>query len=166
MNEIRIESMLPEHWSAVAEIYRQGFETGLATFERQIPEWDKWDNNHLSFCRSIALVNNQIAGWAALSPVSSRAVYAGVAEVSIYIEKSFRGKHIEIQLLQNLISGSEKNGIWTLQFGIFKKNTASIALHQKAGFRMIGHREKVGKLNDEWLDTVLMERRSKVTGVS
>ena len=152
-------------WLAVAEIYRQGFETGNATFQQTIPTWDEWNNAHAVNCRLVAEVGNEIAGWAALSSVSARAVYSGVAEVSVYIGNNYKGRHVGTLLLQSLISESERNGYWTLQSGIFPENTASISLHKKTGFREIGYREKVSKMKNVWRNTVLFERRSTLTGV-
>jgi len=152
-------------WLAVAEIYRQGIETGNATFQQTIPTWDEWNNAHAVNCRLVAEVGNEIAGWAALSSVSARAVYSGVAEVSVYIGNNYKGRHVGTLLLQSLISESERNGYWTLQSGIFPENTASISLHKKTGFREIGYREKVSKMKNVWRNTVLFERRSTLTGV-
>lgn len=164
MSIVQINNMHPNDWTSVAEIYKEGIATGLATFEKEIPLWEKWNENHIKSCRLVAVYNNEIVGWAALSAVSSRCVYGGVAEVSVYVAKKSRGKKVGEKLLLALISESEKNGFWTLQSGIFSENIVSINLHKKAGFRMIGYREKIGQLNGEWKDNVLMERRSKVTG--
>lgn len=157
-----IVALIPEHWNAVKDIYVQGIVTGLATFQTDAPSWEEWDKSHLPDLRFIALSGKTIAGWAALSPVSSRCVYAGVAEVSLYIHENFKGKGYGTLLLQQLIAESEQQGIWTLQSGIFRENEASIALHKKSGFREVGFREKIGKLHGQWRDTVLMERRSLV----
>jgi len=157
--------MEPTDWLAVAEIYRQGIETGNATFQQTIPTWDEWNNAHAVNCRLVAEVGNEIAGWAALSSVSARAVYSGVAEVSVYIGNNYKGRHVGTLLLESLISESERNGYWTLQSGIFPENTASISLHKKTGFREIGYREKVSKMKNVWRNTVLFERRSTLTGV-
>ena len=156
-----IDSMLPEDWSSVCAIYLEGIRTGHATFETDAPEWSEWDAAHLPFCRLVARNGNMIVGWAALSPVSRRAVYAGVSEVSVYVAESQKGKGIGSRLLQRLISESETEGIWTLQAGIFPENAASIELHKKFGFREVGRREKIGRLNRIWRDVVLMERRTK-----
>ena len=157
--------MLPNHWKDVARIYQQGIQTGYATFEKEIPTWEKWNDSHLKTCRLIAQLEAEIVGWAALSPVSSRSVYGGVAEVSIYIAVNQRGKNIGNILLKELISESEKNQFWTLQSGIFPENIGSIKLHENHGFRQIGFREKVGNLEDIWKDNVLFERRSKIIGI-
>lgn len=160
---IKIMAMLPEHWNRVAEIYQEGIDTGMATFEKNVPAWEDWDNNHLKSCRIIAEVKNKIAGWAALSPVSSRCVYGGVAEISVYVSERFRGDKIGQKLLKKLIVESELNGFWTIQSGVFPENTASINLHINEGFRQIGYRERIGQLNGVWKDNILLERRSKIT---
>lgn len=160
-----IIQMLPEHWEAVAAIYQHGIATKQATFQTAAPSWAEWDKGHLPQLRYVFLQEGAVAGWAALSPVSGRCVYAGVCEVSVYIHEDFRGRGIGKLLLQKLIDESEKQGIWMLQSGIFPENLASIALHEKLGFRKVGYREKIGKMDGEWRDTVLMERRSKTTGI-
>ena len=162
---MRIRSMIPSDWEAVARIYAEGIATGYATFEQEIPSWENWDKNHLKDCRLVAEENNAVLGWAALSPVSSRCVYGGVAEVSVYVGDEARGKGIGKALMLDLIESSEAVGLWTLQSGIFPENTASIVLHENVGFRKIGVRERVGKLDDQWKDNVLFERRSKKVGI-
>ncbi|WP_294280881.1 N-acetyltransferase family protein [uncultured Chryseobacterium sp.] len=161
---MEIQTIIQDHFSEVAEIYRQGLATGMATFQNEVPSWEEWDRTHLAFCRMAASENNKILGWAALTPVSARTVYAGVAEVSIYLAEEERGKGIGTLLLNALIGQSEANGIWTLQSGIFSENKGSIRLHEKCGFRQVGYRERIAKKNGIWKDTVLMERRSKITG--
>ena len=157
--------MLPTHWEAVRSIYQQGIDTGNATFQTSAPDWNEWNNGHLQTCRIIALNNDSVLGWAALTPVSGRCVYAGVAEVSVYVAEGSRGKNIGNMLLKELISESEKNNIWTLQAGIFPENIGSIRLHEANDFRIVGFREKIGKMNGKWRDTILLERRSNVAGV-
>ena len=147
-------------WLDVRRIYVEGLETGQATFETTPPAWKKWDASHLKSPRLVALVSGEIVGWAALSPVSARAVYAGVAEVSVYVAASSRGKGIGSRLLAALIVESEKAGMWTLQASIFPENHGSIALHKSCGFREVGRRERIGELNGVWRDTVLLERRA------
>jgi len=164
MNAVRILPMTEQHWLAVREIFAQGIAAGNATFETVVPEWPEWDTRHLPTCRLIAIRNGEVLGWAALSPVSVRQVYRGVAEVSVYIAESARGQGIGSALLKALITESERNGIWTLQAVIHASNSISIHLHQKAGFRVVGTRERIGWLHGRWLDTVLMERRSRVVG--
>jgi len=160
-----IRNFTHEDYPQIAAIYMQGIETGIATFETSVPAWDQWDKAHLAACRIVAYEGQTIKGWAALTPVSGRCVYAGVAEVSVYVAAEFRGSGIGRILLQRLIHASEEEGLWTLQAGIFSENKASIQLHEKCGFRMIGYREKIGQLNGVWKDTVLMERRSTNIGV-
>lgn len=161
---ITTETMQPAHWPAVREIYRQGIETGQATFETAVPTWEIWDKAHRPDCRLIALIDNQIVGWAALSPVSKRQVYNGVAEVSIYIAVSARGQGIGKTLMQALVTISEEAGIWTLQSTVFLENEVSIAMHKVLGFRIVGKRERIAQMRGIWRDTVLLERRSKIIG--
>jgi phosphinothricin acetyltransferase len=162
MNLIEISE---ENYPEVARIFGEGLQTGTATFETTIPSWEKWDAGHLPFGRIIAVEDNNYLGWAALSPVSSRCVYGGVAEVSVYVAETARGKGAGAFLLKNLIEISEANNIWTLQSGIFRDNVASHKLHIKCGFREVGYKEKVGQLHGVWKDNVLFERRSKVVGI-
>ncbi len=151
-------------WDSVAEIYRQGIETGNATFEQDVPAWDGWDRNHLKICRLIAYNEKEVVGWAALTQVSKRCVYAGVAEVSVYVSDKYKSNKIGTKLLEKLILDSEKEGIWTLQSSIFHENLASLKIHRNLGFRQVGYRERIGKMNGKWRDTVLLERRSKKAG--
>ena len=157
--------MQPDDWFAVSEIYAEGITTGFATFERDIPSYEIWDAAHMKSCRLVAVKENRVLGWAALSPVSNRCVYAGAAEVSVYIGQNNRGMGIGKLLMKHLIQKSENEGLWTLQSGIFSENEGSILLHIKMGFRYIGKREKVGKLNGVWKDNLLYERRSKIIGI-
>lgn len=162
-----IRVLQPGDWESVREIYLEGIETGNATFETKAPEWVSWDESHVSELRFIAVNDHdEIAGWAALTPVSGRCVYAGVAEVSVYIGAEFRGQKIGNLLLTHLIIKSEESGYWTLQAGIFEENIASINLHQKHGFRVVGYREKLGKRNGIWRNVNLLERRSKSVGIN
>jgi phosphinothricin acetyltransferase len=155
-----IESMHAADKDVVLDIYRQGIETGLATFETAVPPWETWDAGHLADSRFVARRGGQIIGWAALSPVSSRCVYEGVAEVSVYIAAAARGQGLGKALLRTLITASEQNNIWTLQASLFPENEASLALHQSCGFRVVGHRERIAQLHGAWRDTLLLERRS------
>jgi len=157
--------LLPEHWPAVAAIYAEGIESGHATFETSVPTWEAWTEAHRASCRLIAVVDGRVIGFAALSPVSKRAVYRGVAEVSIYVAGASRGRGIGRGLLGRLVRASEEEGIWTLQAGIFAANIASIALHEHCGFRLVGTRHRIGQLRGAWHDVVLMERRSNTAGV-
>ncbi|HEX3436905.1 MAG TPA: GNAT family N-acetyltransferase [Pseudacidobacterium sp.] len=154
--------MMQENWPEVRAIYLEGIATGNATFESSAPEWEKWDAEHFRECRLVARddTNSEIAGWATLSPVSGRCVYRGVAEVSVYVTERMRGRKIGQKLLASLVEESEKHGIWTLQAGIFPENLPSIEIHKRCGFRIVGTREKLGKMNDRWRDVLLMERRS------
>ena len=165
MKRITIEPMQPQQWPQVAAIYQEGIATGQATFEMAVPSFEHWDRNHLPIARFIAGHGGNIVGWAALSPVSQRQVYAGVAEVSVYVAAAGRGSGVGRQLLEALIDESERNGIWTLQAGIFPENAASIALHLACGFREVGRRERIGKMNGVWRDTLLLERRSQTVGL-
>jgi len=160
-----IENLSPEHWSSVASIYASGIASGNATFQTQVPEWEQWDQSHTADVRLVAIDEEQVIGWAALSPVSSRPVYAGVAEVSVYVSPIMQGKGTGKLLLKHLIERSEQKGFWTLQAGIFPENIASIKIHEELGFRLVGRREKIGKMKDTWRDTVLLERRSTTIGI-
>lgn len=161
---LELTPITPHDWSAVREIYLEGIATGDATFEKSAPDWEVWDARHLACCRLLLRSENDTLGWAALSPASTRAVYAGVAEVSVYVAARARGRGVGFRLLSALVAASEENGIWTLQAGIFPENRASIALHQRAGFRVVGTRERIGCLDGRWRDTVLLERRSSHVG--
>ena len=152
--------MAARDWAEVRAIYLEGIETGNATFQTMAPEWEQWDAAHLAECRLVARAEDGVAGWAALSMVSTRAVYAGVAEVSVYVAARARGQGVGKLLLGGLIAESERHGFWTLQAGIFPENEASIGLHRAMGFRVVGVRERLGCLNGRWRDVVLMERRS------
>lgn len=162
---MEIISITKHHYQEIANIYKQGIETGIATFETTVPTWETWNEIKLLHSRFVAVDNNDVLGWVALSKVSNRCVYEGVAEVSIYIAENHRGKGVGKILMENVIKESETNGIWTLQSGMFAENEATIALHKIVGFRIIGYREKVGKLAGVWKDNVIMERRSKVVGI-
>lgn len=161
---ITLTSMQPLDWAAVKKIYEEGIATGNATFQQSAPQWEEWDNTHLPHSRIVAKDEDQVLGWAALTPVSGRCVYAGVAEVSVYVREGARGKGLGRQLLQRLIEESEQNKIWTLQASIFPENIESIKIHEACGFRIVGYREKIGSMNGTWRDTILMERRSKIIG--
>jgi L-amino acid N-acyltransferase YncA len=163
---IEIRQLEANDWAFVKNIYLEGIATGQATLQIEAPSWEEWDQGHLKTLRYVAIANQQIAGWVALSPVSGRCVYAGVAEVSVYIATAFRGQKVGFSLLQHLIAESENEGLWTLQAGIFPENTASLALHQKLGFRILGFREKIGKHHGVWRNVNLLERRSKIAGTT
>jgi len=152
-------------WEAVRSIYEEGIATGNATVEMEAPGWEEWDGSHLDYSRLVARVEGKVVGWAALSPVLTRCAYSGVAGVSVYVATSARGQGIGRALLRALVEESERAGIWTLQARIFPENVASVALHESCGFRTVGVRERLGKLNGVWRDVVLMERRSKIVGL-
>lgn len=162
---MEIRPITKDNFSEVVEIYKQGLATNIATFQNDLPQWEDWNKGHLDFCRISIYENNKMLGWTALTPVSSRCVYAGVAEVSVYIAQKERGKGIGKILLNELIKQSEANEIWMLQSSIFSENQSSIKLHEKCGFRMVGYREKIGKKNGIWKDNILMEYRSKNIGI-
>jgi phosphinothricin acetyltransferase len=145
---------------SVLEIYRMGLETRNATFETTVPSWQEWDTKHLPHTRFVFEENGIVAGWTALSPFSARNVYRGVAEVSIYVADGFRGKKIGSSLMEQVVISSELNGIWTLVSSIFPENEATLRLHKKFGFRIIGKRKRIAQLDGKWRDTILLERRS------
>jgi L-amino acid N-acyltransferase YncA len=159
-----IRNLVAGDWELVRSIYLDGIATGQATFETGAPVWEHWDSAHLPAPRLVATANETIVGWAALSPVSRRPAYAGVAEVSAYVHRQMRGQGVGVQLLKALVVESESNGIWTLQASIFPENLASISLHAACGFREVGRRRRIGKMNGVWRDTVLFERRSELVG--
>ena len=154
--------MRPADWAAVASIYAEGIATRNATFETEVPSWEDWDGTHLSSLRLVAELDGEIVGWAAVSAVSDRCCYAGVAENSVYVAESARGRGVGTGLLRALIQGAEEAGIWTIQTGIFPENAVSVALHERCGFRVVGVRERLGRLDGAWRDVLLLERRSQV----
>ncbi len=163
--ELIIRAMEREDWNAVAAIFQEGIDLKTSTFHQEVPSYEGWDASHTADCRLVAVSEGQVIGWTALTPYSSRKVYAGVAELGIYIKAEFRGRKVGEKLLRALIEESEKQGYWMLQAGIFEINRASIALHEKVGFRMVGYRERIGRDgNGIWQNTVLMERRSPQIG--
>jgi phosphinothricin acetyltransferase len=162
----RIEAMQPQDWPAVGDIYLEGLATGQASFETEAPTWEQWNNARLPACRLVARESGGIVGWAALSPVSSRPVYRGVAEASVYVAERARGKGVGRALLEALIEAAEAAGIWTLEAKIFPENPASLALCERSGFRRVGVREKLGCHKGVWRDVLLLERRSTAAGIS
>jgi L-amino acid N-acyltransferase YncA len=160
--ELNIQRLVPAHWPAVLAIYEEGIATGDATFETAPPGWPAWDRGHLAGHRLVASRDGGVVGWAALSPVSERCAYAGVAEASVYVAAAAAGQGIGRALLAELVRRAEADGIWTVQAGVFPENTASLALHHRCGFRTVGVRERLGKLDGVWRDVVLLERRSPV----
>lgn len=158
--DVAIRPLAAGDWLTVERIYAEGIATGNATFETSTPSWEEWDAAHLQEPRLVVEAGGRVVAWAALSPVSRRAAYAGVAEVSIYVAGEAQRRGIGARLLRALVEGSETCGIWTLQATIFTENDVSIRLHERAGFRIVGTRERIGRLDGIWRDTVLMERRS------
>ena len=159
--------MTPTDWPAVRDIYEAGIATGEATFQTEAPPWNTWDAAHLETCRLVARDEyDAVIGWAALGRVSQRPVYSGVAEVSVYVAERARGQRVGLQLLTALIAASERDGRWMLQASIFPENEASVRLHQRCGFRIVGRRERIACQYGRWRDTLLMERRSSTTGVA
>jgi phosphinothricin acetyltransferase len=157
---VELRELRKEDWPAVKAIYEQGIAGGNATFETEAPSWDDWDRTHLEGYRLVALQEGEVVGWAALGPVSERCVYEGVAENSVYVADHAQGRGIGRALLEELVTRSERDGIWTIQTGIFPENEASIELHKRCGFRVVGVRERIGKHHGVWRDVVFMERRS------
>ena len=156
--------MQPEDWQIVRNIYQEGIDTGQATFETAVPSWEDWDAHKLSDCRLVARKDGLIAGWAVLSPVSMREVYAGIAEIGIYVAAAFRGQGVGKALMQAVVTCSEDKGYWMLQAVMFPENQASVAMHKACGFRIVGKREKIARHHGIWRDTVMLERRSQIVG--
>ena len=154
--------MTARDWPAVSAIYAEGIATGNATFETAPPSWETWDADHLPDQRLVAAIGEQVVGWVALAPSSGRCVYRGVAENSVYVAEQTRGRGIGRVLLEAIIESAEAVGIWTIETGIFPENHASIALHERAGFRVVGVRKRLGQLDGQWRDVVFLERRSQV----
>src|SRR6266511_1605496 len=163
-NAFEIRPLTAEDWQYVRSVYVAGIASGQATFETEAPSWERWDSNHLPAPRLVANADERVLGWAALSPVSARPVYAGVAEVSIYVAREWHRRGIGSALLDAVVTKSERKGIWTLQASIFPENLASVSLHLACGFREVGRRERIAKMNSLWRDTLLLERRSKLVG--
>lgn len=161
---ITLRPLLPGDWPAVSAIYIEGIATRNATFENDAPPWEEWDSAHLRDGRLVASRAGTVVGWAALSPVSGRCVYSGVAEDSVYVSAAARGMGVGRKLLEALVEESEAKGFWTIQAGIFPENAASLALHTACGFRLVGRRERLGAMDGRWRDVILMERRSHATG--
>ncbi len=162
--EIVIRKLMENDWEKVRAIFIEGIQTGNATFQTEAPTWEEWDASHTANCRHVAVLEDQVVGWVALSPISSREAFSGVAEVSIYISGSATGMGIGGKLLEHLIEESEEQGFWTIQSMIFPENEGSIHLHKKYGFETVGTRKQMGKLNGVWRDVVLLERRSSTLG--
>ncbi len=160
-----IREMIEADGPRILEIYKMGIDTKNATFETDVPSWSNWDLSHLKHSRFVYTCNKKVLGWAALSPVSARSVYKGVAEISIYIDTNILGKGIGTILMDKVIASSEKQGIWTLYSSVFPENLATLKLHKKFDFKTIGLRERIAKLDNKWRDTILLERRSRITGL-
>jgi phosphinothricin acetyltransferase len=162
---VRVGAMRRADWSRVNAIYREGIAGGDATFETEAPDWEAFERSHFSTCRLVARAGREVVGWAALSSVSSRCVYAGVAEVSVYVADAAQGRGVGRRLLQHLVRASEAAGVWTLQAGIFPENRTSLSLHGAFGFREVGVRERIGRHGGRWRDVIVLERRSPSVGV-
>ena len=164
MSDVVVRAMTPQDWPSVARIYAEGIATRDATFETTVPAWADWDAAHTGEHRWVGVDGDDVLGWVACSRVSSRCVYAGVLELSVYVAEAARGRGVGSALLAALVRSTEAAGVWTLETGIFPENTASLALHARHGFRVIGTRERVGQMDGTWRDVVLLERRSPVVG--
>ncbi len=160
-SQVELRELRPADWPEVAAIHQESIRSANATFETEVPTWLRWDATHFAALRLVAVENGRVIGWAALGPVSERACYAGVAENSVYVLRTAQRRGVGRALLERLIADSEQAGIWTIQTGIFPENEASIRLHERCGFRVVGVRKRLGKLNGEWRDVVLLERRSE-----
>ena len=165
MNHVDFRPLQPVDWPSVKEIYEEGIATGHATFETEAPPWEEWDEKHVDSCRIVAEREGRVVGWAALWPASDRCVYGGVAEVSVYVSTHAQGMGLGSLLLEELVSASEREGFWTLQAGIFPENVGSIRIHEKLGFKRLGVREHLGKLDGVWRDVLFLERRSRRVGI-
>lgn len=164
MTDTTFRPLTAADWPQVREIYEEGIATGDATFETEAPSWEEWDTKHIPTCRIVAEKGGGVLGWAALWPASDRCVYGGVAEVSVYVGAQVQGSGVGTRLLEALVRESESAGYWTLQAGIFPENQASVRIHEKCGFRVLGTRERLGKMHGTWRNVLLMERRSQKVG--
>ena len=162
--QVAIAALVASDWDDVARIYADGIASGVATFETDVPAWEAWDRDHLADHRLIARDEGRAVGWAALAPVSSRCVYAGVAEVSVYVAAGARERGVGTALLAALVESSEAGGVWTLEAGILPENEASVRMHERCGFRIVGRRERLGRMRGAWRDVLLLERRSAAVG--
>jgi L-amino acid N-acyltransferase YncA len=157
-----VRDLGPVDWPEVSRIYAEGITTGNATFETEVPSWEAWDAAHLAEHRLLAVEDGRAVGWVALAPVSERCCYGGVAEISAYVGAETRGRGVGKSLMTAVVVSSERAGIWTLQTGVFPENEPSLALLRRFGFRVVGVRERIGRLHGAWRDVVLLERRSEV----
>jgi L-amino acid N-acyltransferase YncA len=162
--QVAIAALVADDWCDVARIYADGIASGVATFETEVPAWEVWDRAHLADHRLLARGDGRVIGWGALAPVSSRCVYAGVAKVSVYVAAGARGHGVGAALLAALVKSSEDGGLWTLEAGILPENEASVRLHERCGFRIVGRRERLGRMHGAWRDVLLLERRSAAVG--
>ena len=160
---MEIQVLKKKHYKDVARIYSEGLDTGIATFETEVPSWKAWKKKFLKVGQFVAIKNDEVIGWCALSPASKREVYKGVAESTIYIAKDHRGKGVGRRLLNHLVIASKAAGFWTLQASIFSENKSSIYLHQQCGYRVVGIRERIAKRNGQWYNNILMEHRNDIT---
>lgn len=160
IEEITIAELRREHWPEVARVYEDGIATGNATFETEVPAWERWDSSYLPEHRFVALRDGTVVGWAAVSPVSDRCVYGGVVESSVYVAEAARSQGVGRRLLEELIASTEAAGIWTIEAGMFPENEGSVRLHEHVGFEVVGRRKRLGKLDGVWRDVLLLERRS------
>jgi L-amino acid N-acyltransferase YncA len=159
---LAIEPLRAEHWEAVARIYAEGIATGDATLETEVPDWAAWDESHLPDQRFVAMHDGRVVGWVAATPVSGLCVFGGVVEDSVYVAAEVRGTGVGRKLLDHLVASTERAGIWTIEAGILPENEASIRVHERAGFELVGRRKRLGNLNGIWRDVLLLERRSSV----
>lgn len=161
LDGLALRAMTPDDWTRVADIYAAGISTGQATFETSVPSWEAFDQGKLDAHRAVAVdVGGAVVGWCAVSPISSRPAYAGVVENSVYVDPAAAGHGVGQALLAHLVASTEAAGIWTIQAGVFPENTASMRLHERAGFRVVGVRERIAQLKGTWRDVALLERRS------
>jgi L-amino acid N-acyltransferase YncA len=163
--DIHIDTMQDFDWEQIREIYREGLNTGQASFEAEPPTWEQWDGAHHRHSRLVAREGNRVVGWGALAPVSKRKCYAGVAEVSIYLSTSRHGMGLGRRLLTELIASSERHGVWSLYGSTFPENEASLRMQTSCGFRVVGQRERIAQHHGIWRDTIITERRSQTVGV-
>ncbi|MGP4065805.1 GNAT family N-acetyltransferase [Oceanobacillus sp. M65] len=162
MSSIQVREMHRSDWERVRDIYKMGIEGGIATFETMVPDWEEWNKSKLTYGRLVAEIEDNVAGWVALTPYSSRQVYKGVVELGIYVDPDFQGKGIGSALIKPLLKICQKEGVWTMQAGVFPENIASLALHQRFGFNVVGRREKIAQLHGEWKDVLLLEKKIKL----
>lgn len=159
MASVQVREMHRSDWERVRDIYKMGIEGGIATFETKAPDWEEWNKSKLTYGRLVAEIKGNVAGWVAITPYSSRQVYKGVVELGIYVDPDFQGNGIGSALIESILKICQKEGVWTIQAGVFPENIASLALHQKFGFNVVGRREKIAQLHWEWKDVLLLEKK-------